>query len=76
MNRNRRRTLYEALNLLRTASSVVSGVLNEEEDCLGSLPENLERGEQYGKTERAVEALSMAAESIEAAIGGIEEAIG
>lgn len=75
MNRKRREILKRAKDRLGEASSLISRALDEEEDCLGNLPDSLMDSEQYEKMEGAVDALSDASENINDAIDKINEAI-
>lgn len=75
MNRKRRAILKNAKDHLGVASVLISQALDEEEDCLGNLPDSLTDGDRYEKMESAVDALNDASENIDAAIDKINEAI-
>ena len=75
MNRKRRETLKHAKDHLGAASVLISQALDEEEDCLGNLPDSLTESERYEKMESAVDALNDASDSIDEAIDKINEAI-
>lgn len=75
MNRARRELLKRAKDNLNAAAIQVSKALDEEEDCLGNVPDSLQYSERYEKMENAVEALNDASESIDAAIENIDAAI-
>lgn len=75
MNKKRRELLKRANLNLSAAADLVSRALDEEEDCLGNIPDSLTESERYEKMENAVDALSDAAENIETAIERISEAV-
>ena len=74
MNRKRRTLLKNAKDNLNAAAIQVSCALDEE-DCLGNIPDSLQDSERYEKMENAVDALTEAACSIDAAIENIGSAI-
>ena len=74
MNQARRGLLRKAAENLNAASVLVSRALDEEEDCLGNLPDSLQDSERYEKMENAVDALNDASASIDTAIEKINEA--
>lgn len=75
MNRDRRESLRNASDMLRTVKQVVDKALGQEQDALDSVPENLESSERYEKMENAVDALSDASEELDEALEHIMEAI-
>ena len=74
MNRARRELLRSARMALTEAESCVTQALDEEQDCLGNMPENLESSERYEKMEAAVEQMEEALEHINAALESVEAA--
>lgn len=74
MNQARRKLLFYAAGNLNAASTLVSRAFDEEEDCLGNLPDSLQNSERYERMENAIDALNDAMESIDAAIEKINEA--
>lgn len=75
MNGKRRTLLKNAKRNLNAAAAQVSRALDEEEDCLGNIPDSLQYSERYEKMENAVDALGEAADNIDAAIDNINAAI-
>ena len=74
VNNQRRDLLKRATGLLNTASSLVSTVIDGEEDALDNVPENLQGSERYEKIENALDCLNEASENIDAAIEKLNEA--
>ncbi len=74
MNRKKRETLKDAMVLLDRATTIVSRVLDEEQDCLDNMPENLQASEKYERMEAAIDKLEEAIEQIDSAKENIEEA--
>ena len=75
MNQSRRNRLKTALEMLSSASSIVSMAYDMESDALGNIPESFESTDRYAKMEDAVDNLSDAGESIDNAIESLEKAI-
>jgi len=67
--------LNRAKNMLSSAATLVSTVIDQEEDALDNTPENLQYSETYEKREAAIDALNDASESIDTAIEKIGDAI-
>lgn len=74
MNRKKRDRLSIAINLLDSASDIVSGVYDDESDALENLPENLEGSDRYQKIEDCVLYLEDAVSMIDEATGMLREA--
>ena len=74
MNKKKRETLKDAGVLLDKAISIVSRVLDEEQDCLDNMPENLQASEKYERMEVAIDKLEEAIDQIDSAKENIEEA--
>ena len=74
MNKNRRARLSEAEAFLRKAQEIVSGALDEENDCMNSLPEGLGDSEKYERMEAASDNLDSALYSIGEALDCIDRA--
>lgn len=65
MNKKRRKLLLDATGLLTMASSIIERALDEEQDCLDSMPENLLDSEKCIKMENAIEKLEEAVDMID-----------
>ena len=75
MNNKRRTKLKKADKLLDEALSLVSLVLQEEEDSLDNIPESLQDTERYEQMETAVDYLGDCVEQIDSARGSIAMSI-
>lgn len=75
MNNRRREKLKTAKAHLSNASNIISGVLDEEQNCYDNVPENLQYGDRYDNMEAAIENLEEALNSIEEAEDSIEGAM-
>ena len=75
MNNKRRELLRSAKGNLNAAAAKISQALDEEEDCLGNIPDSLQDSDRAERMENAVDALNEASDSIDAAIEKIDEAI-
>ena len=53
MNQARRKLLFYAVGNLNAASTLVSRAFDEEEDCLGNLPDSLQNSERYERINEA-----------------------
>lgn len=74
VNKERRNLLSKAQSALNTAENYVTQALDDEQDCLGNMPENLEGSERYEKMEAAVEQMEYAVECITNAYEALDEA--
>lgn len=74
MNNKRRELLKQSIQMLEKAFDYVSQALDEEQDCLGGIPENLQASEAYEKMEAAIDNLESAIDSIDSAKESIEVA--
>lgn len=74
MNKNRRVKLSEATACLERAQRIVSGALDEENDCMNNMPEGFEDSERYEKMESASENLDSALYAIGEALDYIDRA--
>ena len=75
MNKKRRASLSEAIQLLTKASALVDRASDGEQDALDNLPENLQYSEKAETMEGAVELLNDAVEKIDGAKDLIESAM-
>lgn len=76
MNNKRRGILKEAGRLLERATSIVSTILDEEQDCLDNIPENLQVSEKYERMEDVIDKLEDAIEQMDSAKDSLTEASG
>lgn len=74
MNNKKREKLKQAREYIGRGLSIISIVLDDEQDCLDNFPENLQSSEKYDKFESTIETLEEAIEYIEKAIDSIENA--
>ena len=65
MNKRRREQLKNALSNVESASVIIQGVCNKEEDCIENYPENLQNTDGYEKMEDAVEYLNDAIDKLD-----------
>ena len=75
MNRERRKALQAIVDQLETLQMQLEEIQTEEEAYRDNIPENLQSGERYERTEEICESLSDAVSSLEDATSSIEEAI-
>ena len=75
MNKQKRKSLKDAITHLNFAISVVTSVRDDEQWSLDNMPENLENSERYEKMDNAIDSLEDALERIESAKESIDEAI-
>lgn len=75
MNEKRRGKLRTAVSMLERASSIISDVLDEEEEVLDNIPENLQGSERYEKIEDTCVNLYDASEDLDSVIENINNAI-
>lgn len=74
MNNQKREKLKLARGFLSRASDIVSGVLDDEQDCLDNMPDNLQYSDKYERMEAAISKLEDGLNNIEAAEECLEEA--
>ncbi len=74
MNKERRKQLAKAQELLEQAQSIIEDCLGEEEDYRDNMPENLQGSEKYDIADNACDNMDSALESLEEAISSVEEA--
>ena len=76
MNKDRRKRLQQAINLIDEAQNIIEECRDEEEEYRDNMPENLQDSDKYYMADEAVDNLSSALESLEDVTNLIEEAIG
>lgn len=75
MNKQRRKDLQRAIELLEEAKSIVEDSSTEEQAGFDNLPESLQGAERGEKMEENVSSLDEAVSSTDDAINSIQEAI-
>lgn len=75
MNKKRRERLRDAIKLIESASLIVEGARDEEQDCFDNLPENLKDYDKGLVMEEAIDFLDDAIDSIEKSVEYINKAI-
>ena len=75
MNKDRRARLRAVRNKLNDAREEVVAIRDEEDETRDNMPENLAYSERYERSEECSGAMDAAIDSIDEAIGSIEEAI-
>lgn len=75
MNKSRRKSLSDAVDILSAAYAVVDSAREDEQDCLDSVPENLSDSEMATRFEECIDYLDNAISAIEEAIENINNAI-
>lgn len=75
MNKSRRKSLSDAVDILSTAYAAVDSAREDEQDCLDSVPENLSDSEMATRFEDCIDYLDNAMLAIEEAIENINNAI-
>lgn len=74
MNNKRRTIVRQIIDSLSTVVDEIENVRDEEDDCLSAL-ENFEGTERYTTMEENVENLESALDSVQEAIGSLEEIV-
>jgi len=75
MNKERRASIEEALNLLGQAAQIIADAKDEEQSAYENLSEGLQQTERGQRMESAAYTLDNALNSVESAIIEVEEAI-
>jgi len=75
MNKLRKKQLCKVLDNIDVALSLLRDVLANEEEYKGNVPENLQGSEKYEISETACDYMQEAFDSLESAIGSIEEIV-
>lgn len=74
MNKERRKQLAQAQEMLEQAQSIIEDCLGEEEDYRDNMPENLQGSEKYEVADNACDNMQYALDNISEAISNVEEA--
>lgn len=75
MDKVRRNSLKEAIQLLERVSTMVDAVCDKEQDCVDNYPENLQGTDRFERMEDAVDNLNDALEKIDDAKSCIQAAM-
>ena len=75
MNNTRRKNLMAIIEKLETLQSDLECLRDEEDEYRDNMPENMQYGDKYDRSEMSSESMYEAIESICSAIESIEEAI-
>ena len=74
MNTERRKAIEKITSLLKTASSSISSLIDDETEAFENLPEGLQSGDKGDAMQEAIQNLESAASAVEEAISNLEEA--
>ena len=75
MNKYKRSRLEKAINLLGSASEIISDVKYDEQDSMNNIPENLQGSDRYSDMEDAVDNMEDALDLISEIEDLLEEAV-
>ena len=75
MNYDRRRRLKIVLRRLNEASSILSGVIDDEQDALDNTPENMQDGYKFQEREEYLDTLGDFSEELDSLINAWEDKI-
>lgn len=73
MNRKRRKTLEESVELLRRAQAKLEAVIDEEQYALDNTPENMVDGERYSEREENLDELNDILSNLEEVVEKLSE---
>lgn len=74
MNRERRKRVQEALDLLQQASEILADVADQEDEAFDNLPESIQESERGKKMEEMLEALDEAMDDLDGIAEDIRDA--
>jgi molecular chaperone GrpE (heat shock protein) len=74
MNKERRKQLAKAQEMLEDAKSIIEDCLSDEEDYRDNMPENLQGSEKYDIADSACYNMESVIDSIDSAVSCVEEA--
>lgn len=75
MNKENRKQLNEALNLIEQANGIIESVKDDEQDKFDNMPENLQGSERGERLESIISELEYAVDNLNDCRDNIEEAI-
>jgi hypothetical protein len=75
MNKLRKKRLCKVLDNIDVALSLLDSIMIDEEEYKDNMPENLQGSEKYKISETACDCMQEAFDSLESAIGSIEEIV-
>jgi NifU-like protein involved in Fe-S cluster formation len=76
MNRQRRKQLKEAFNLISEARSIIEEVMDDEQGTIDNMPEGLRGGEQCEGFEANVDVMATSIDALDDAVNEIAEVAG
>ena len=76
MNKERRNTLYKLIEEIRKIRDDIEYEKDQEDDYRDSMPENLQYGERYDRSEECSDAMENLIEAIDDGTEELEEALG
>ena len=74
MNKDRRKTIDEARDLIERAKALLEQAAGEEEEYRDNLPESFQSGDRGQKADAACDALNETVSNLEEALSGCETA--
>jgi len=75
MNRQRRKQIRDAYNLISEAKDLIDQALEEEQECYDNLPEGIQCSERGEEMENNVDQLQECSDNLDYAIDALEEFI-
>lgn len=75
MNKARRKTLSEAMDLLYRGMSILEGVRDEEQEAFDNIPENLQGSDRYESAEETCDTICEAYDTLEELLENLEEVL-
>ena len=72
MNKKRRESIAEAIELLNKARDILETCHEEEQEYLDNMPENLQQGDKGDIAQEAIDGLEAAVDQINEAIDSVE----
>jgi len=75
MNKLRKKQLCKVLDNIDVALRLLGEIMADKEECKDNVPENLQGSEKYETSETACDYMQEAFDSLESAIGSIEEIV-
>lgn len=73
MNKARRKQIQDAIIRIESLTSFVQGILDDEQEAFDNMPESLQESDNGMASQEAQDNLESAIESLEEAIGCLEE---
>ena len=73
MNKVRRQSIKEAIDLIQQANEILAEVGDEEEEAFDNMPESLQEGERGEQMQEYIDMIDEANEAIDDLIGNLSE---